>query len=81
MCPVNTPSNTRPDAGPILAHRLRRWPSIKPALVQRLVFAGICESGSVYCWQRVQADTDPMHVKCWAHVAGAGQYPTVSIQP
>ena len=23
----------------MLAHRLRRWPSIKPALVQRLVFA------------------------------------------
>ena len=29
----------RPIAGPMLAHRLRRWPSIKPALVQRLVFA------------------------------------------
>ena len=24
-----------------VAHRLRRWPSIKPALVQRLVFAGL----------------------------------------
>ena len=35
--------NTRrwPNAGPILAHRLRRWSSIKPALVQRLVFAGL----------------------------------------
>ena len=31
----------RPNAGPMLAHRLRRWPSIKPALVQRLVFAGL----------------------------------------
>ena len=41
MWPV--PANTRcwPNAGPILAHRLRRWPSIKPALVQRLVFAGL----------------------------------------
>ena len=25
----------------MLAHRLRRWPSMKPALVQRLVFAGL----------------------------------------
>ena len=25
----------------MLAHRLRRWPSIKPALGQRLVFAGL----------------------------------------
>ena len=25
----------------MLAHRLRRWPSIKPALVQRLLFAGL----------------------------------------
>ena len=31
----------RPNAGPMLAHRLRRWPSIKPELVQRLVFAGL----------------------------------------
>ena len=25
----------------MLAHRLRRWPNIKPTLVQRLVFAGV----------------------------------------
>ena len=25
----------------MLAHNLRRWPNIKPALVQRLVFAGL----------------------------------------
>ena len=31
----------RPDAGSMLAHRLRRWPSIKPALVQGLSFAGL----------------------------------------
>ena len=30
---------------------------------------------SAYCWRQVQADTDPMSVKCWASVAGAGQYP------
>ena len=34
-----------------------------------------CGSGSAYCWQRVQADTDPMSVKCWASVTAAGQYP------
>ena len=34
---VNTPS--KHDVDPMLAHRLRRWPSIKPALVERLVFA------------------------------------------
>ena len=28
-----------------------------------------------YCWRRLQADTDPMSIKCWASVAGAGQYP------
>ena len=32
-------------------------------------------SDSAYCWQPVQADTDPMSVKCWASVAGADQYP------
>ena len=29
-------------------------------------------SGSAFCLRRVQADTDPMCVKCWASVAGAG---------
>ena len=46
----------------MLAHPLRRWPSIKPALVQRLVFAGM---RSIARWS----------VKCWASVAGACQYP------
>ena len=32
-------------------------------------------SGIAYCWRRLQADTDPMSVKSWASVAGAGQYP------
>ena len=36
---VYTPS--KHDVDQMLAHRLRRWPSIKPALVQRLVFAGL----------------------------------------
>ena len=66
-------------AGPMLAHRLWLWPSIKPALVQDLVFPGprsiARSSGSTYCWRGVQADTDPMAVKCWASVASACQYP------
>ena len=32
-------------------------------------------SDSAYCWRRVQADTDPMSVNCWASLASAGQYP------
>ena len=40
------------DIDPMLAHDLRRWPSIKPALVQRFVFAGLRSiarwSGSAY---------------------------------
>ena len=28
-----------------------------------------------YCSRRLQADTEPMSVKCWDSVAGAGQYP------
>ena len=30
-----------PNVGLLLAHRLRRWPNSKPALDQRLVFAGM----------------------------------------
>ena len=33
------------NAGSMLANHLRRWPSIKPALVQRLVFAGLRSGG------------------------------------
>ena len=40
------PTDTRrlTNAGSMFAHRLRRWTNIKPALVQRLVFAGICSA-------------------------------------
>ena len=36
-----TPSTRLPNAGLVLAHRLRRWPNIKLALGERLVFAGL----------------------------------------
>ena len=59
----------------MLAHRLQCWTSIKPALVQRLVFAGLQHCfGSAHCWRRVQADTDRISVKCWASIACDGQY-------
>ena len=34
---------------------------------------------TAYCRPRLQADTDLMSVKCWASVAGAGQYPCLSL--
>ena len=39
--------NPEPNAILMLVHRLRRWPSIIPALVQRLVFADSCLPGNV----------------------------------
>ena len=48
MCETQCGSSTLPanrrhcsNAGPMLAHHFRRWPSIKLALVQRHVFAGL----------------------------------------
>ena len=37
------PANTKrsASAGVMLAHRLRRWPNIMPALVQRVVLPGV----------------------------------------
>ena len=46
---VPSKHETLTQAGPMLAHRLRRWPSIKPTLVQRFVFAG-SQSVSL-CWE------------------------------
>ena len=39
-----------------------------------------CWSGIAYCWRRLQADADPMYVKCWASVAGAGHYLFITSQ-
>ena len=38
-----------PNVGSLLAHRLRRWPNNKPALGQRLMFAGIYISLNYSC--------------------------------
>ena len=60
----------------MLDQRRRRWADVVPMLYKYVVFAGKSSwSGIAYCWWRLQADTDPMSVKCWASLAGAGQYP------
>ena len=74
---VNTPS--KHDVDPML---VLFWLTIRdtgPATNQHwfnaLYLLGSSWSGIAYCWQRLQADTSPMSVKCWASVASAGQYP------
>ena len=52
-----------PDAGPTLAN-------INPALGECMCLLGGLVFLAAYCWPRLglQADTDPMSVKCWANV-------------
>ena len=60
----------------MLDQRRRRWADVIQLLYKCSVFAGnSIWSGIAYCWRRLEADTDPMSVECWASVAGAGQYP------
>ena len=61
----------------MLDQRRRRWDDVVQMLYKCFEFAGNSSwSGIVvYCWWRLQADPYPMSVKCWASVAGAGQYP------
>ena len=51
---VNIPANTTrwPNAGLMLAHRLRRWANISPALGQSVVFAGIQLGIDRQSWSR-----------------------------
>ena len=55
----------------MLAHGLRRFPSIKPALVQRLVFAGKHYQTSVIYIGHV-ADGGPALDQHWVNVVFAG---------
>ena len=58
----------------MLDQRRRRWADVVQMLYKCFIFAGNSSwSGIAYCWRRLQADTDPMSVKCWASVAGARQ--------
>ena len=50
-----------PNTGTMLAHRLRRWPNIVPALAERLVLA----AGSLNTSQLTQNDAGPtLHQHC-----------------
>ena len=71
VIPMHIISNTRrwTNAGLKLAHRLRRWPNINPALVQRLVFAGT----GIHALHPVHYIRLPtMLEQCWASVSDAG---------
>ena len=59
----------------MLDQRRRRWADVVQMLYKCFEFAGNSSWSVVYCWWRLQADPYPMSVKCWASVAGAGQYP------
>ena len=59
-----------------MLNQRRRWADVVQMLYKCFVFAGNSSwSGIAYCWRLLQADTNPMSGKCWASVAGAGQYP------
>ena len=61
----------------MLDQRWRRWANVVQMLYKCYVLAGNSSWFGIawYCWRRLLADTDPMSVKCWVSVAGAGQYP------
>ena len=63
------PQKTRrlSSAGPMLAHRLRRWPRIKPAVVQSLVFAGLRS----IVWLTAGGDYKPTPTQCMLNVGPA----------
>ena len=72
QCSLSTlPANRRLNAGPMLAHRLRRWPSIKPALVQRLVFAGRRSIATGLVVLTAGCDYKPTPTQCVLYVGPA----------
>ena len=70
MWPVNTPSKHE-----TLTQCWSNSVSPSATLAQHKTSTGstprVCRAAGL----AAQADTDPMSVKCWASVAGAGQYP------
>ena len=54
-----------PDTGLMLGRRLRRWPSIKPTLVQYFVFA-VC-TVSRRCFQMLNSNTGNFHNNYFSH--------------
>ena len=61
----------------MLDQRRRHWINVVQMLYKCFVFSRNSRwfGTAYYDWRRLQADTDPMSVKCWTIVAGAGQYP------
>ena len=57
-CQESQQTRRWPNDGP----PLRRWPSIKPAMLQRLVFPGSC----------IQPSKHKTFVQCWANVEAVG---------
>ena len=61
---ITYPANTRrwTNAGLMLAHRLRRWPNISPALIQSFVSTGtVCLLGYI----QIKREALP---RCWVNV-------------
>ena len=56
----------------MLAHGLLRWPSIKPALVQCLVFAGAAFNSTLGGGPRVVVSTAAFHARVRGSVPGLG---------
>ena len=67
------PANTIywPDAGPLLAHCLRRWPNIKLALVQCLVFAGLRTIAAALVVLTAHGDYKPTPTQCLVNAGPA----------
>ena len=55
----------------MLTHRLRRWPSIKPTLVQRLVFAGLRSIAAGLVVLTASGDYEPTPTQCLLHAGPA----------
>ena len=72
-CLLRLPANTRrwPSAGPILAHRPRRWLSIKTALLQRFVFAGLRSIAASLVVLTAGGDYKPTPNQCLLNVGPA----------
>ena len=65
----------------MLEQHRRRIADVVQKLYKCFVFPGNNSwSGITYCLRRLQAHIDPMSVKCWASVAGVGQYQFNPIQ-
>ena len=63
-CQHSQQTSRRPNAVSMLAHHLRRWPNIKPALVRRLVFDGLHSIAAVLVLLTAVGDYNPTPTQC-----------------